>query len=230
MKRLIAALLLWPLASAAASPGLDSIAERTAACLLCHGTTDRAAGTAYFPRIAGKPQGYLYQQLLHFREGRRINPAMNHLVANLSDAYLMEIAGHFAAQRPPYPSAPPVRASQRELALGRRLVYDGDPVRKLPACVACHGQQLSGVAPAIPGLFGLPRAYLAGQFGAWRNGVRRATAPDCMAQIAARLTPGEVGAVASWLAAQPVPSDYAPAPQADARSRPHSPLACGSVP
>jgi cytochrome c553 len=46
-----------------------------------------------------------------------------------------------------------------------------------------------------------------------------------MAQIAKRLTPDDVGAVATWLAAQPVPS---PA-QADASAPGPVPLPCGST-
>jgi cytochrome c553 len=92
--------------------------------------------------------------------------------------------------------------------------------------MACHGERLGGVAPAIPGLLGLPRDYINAQFGAWRNQVRRAHAPDCMAMIASRLSLADVAAVSSWLAAQPVPADARPA---DSIARP-LPLACGSAP
>ncbi len=84
-------------------PPPDTIAERVAPCLTCHGAEGRAGSGGYFPRIAGKPQGYLYNQLVNFRDGQRRNTTMNYLVANLPDAYLFEIAGYFAAQNPPYP-------------------------------------------------------------------------------------------------------------------------------
>jgi cytochrome c553 len=76
----------------------------------------------------------------------------------------------------------------------------------------------------MPGLLGLPRDYVIGQFGQWRNGLRHAAAPDCMAQIAQRLTPDDIGAVATWLAAQPV-VDARPAASLDAPL----PLDCGSM-
>jgi cytochrome c553 len=38
-----------------------------AACTLCHGKEGVAGTDGYYPRIAGKPAGYLYQQLLNFR-------------------------------------------------------------------------------------------------------------------------------------------------------------------
>jgi cytochrome c553 len=81
----------------------------------------------------------------------------------------------------------------------------------LPACQSCHGERLTGVAPAVPGLLGLPYDYIAAQLGSWRQHIRRAHAPDCMAQIAERLSPEDLGAVAAWLAAQPMPGDTHPA-------------------
>jgi cytochrome c553 len=56
--------------------------------------------------------------------------------------------------------------------------------------------------------------------------VRRAHAPDCMGQVAARLSPDDVAAVSGWLAAQPMPADPRPA---DAVARP-LPIPCGSAP
>jgi cytochrome c553 len=61
-------------------------------------------------------------------------------------------------------------------------------------------------------LLGLPHDYIAGQFGAWRTGERRAAAPDCMGELTSRLTPADVTAVAYWLAAQRVPANSKPVP------------------
>ncbi len=224
MKRMISNLLLSMFAcGSAAAVGQDSIARRTAACVMCHGEQGRATSAGYFPRIAGKPEGYLYNQLINFRQGRRVNPAMNHMVAHLSDSYLREIAAYFAAQHPPYPPPQRSAAAPAVLERGRGLALRGDQARRIPACVACHGQGLTGVAPAIPGLLGLPRDYLNAQFGAWRIGARRAVAPDCMAHIARRLSADDVVAVAAWLSVQPVPRDYVP----DAASAAPLPVPCG---
>ena len=186
---------------------LDTLAQRLQPCLACHGAQGRASRQGYLPRIAGKPAGYLLQQLLNFRDGRRSNATMADLLANQTDAYLAEMAGHFAALDLPYPapSAEPVPAAQ--LARGEALVRQGDAARQLPACSACHGPRLTGTQPAIPGLLGLPRDYLLGQLGAWRTGMRQAAGADCMATIARRLTPEDAAAVTAWLAHQPVPAD-----------------------
>lgn len=76
-----------------------------------------------FSRIAGKLAGYLYNQLRHFRDGRRQNPAMAHMVVNLSDAYLKEIADHFAALNPPYPPPQTSKLAPAALERGRQLVF-----------------------------------------------------------------------------------------------------------
>lgn len=190
----------------------DTIAQRALACVACHGKEGRATADGYFPRIAGKPQGYLYNQLLNFRDGRRRNPQMTYMVSNLSDAYLNELAGYFAGLHPPYPAPVVATVAPQVLERGRVLATQGDASRNLPACVACHGQQLTGVNPAIPGLLGLPRDYLNSQFGAWKTGTRKSAAPDCMAQVAAKLSPEEIGAVSAWLSSQPLPADMRPAP------------------
>ena len=49
----------------------DTLAERMKPCTICHGTEDKAGRDAYYPRIAGKPKGYLFNQLRNFRDGRR---------------------------------------------------------------------------------------------------------------------------------------------------------------
>ncbi len=185
----------------------DTIAQRLQACVACHGRQGSATDTGYFPRLAGKPAGYLFNQLRSFRDGRRNNAYMVHLVEWMTDEYLREIAGYFASLDYPYP--PPERsdASLDQLARGEKLVRHGDPARDIPACERCHGAALTGVEPGIPALVGLPRLYLASQLGSWITGERHALAPDCMADVGRRLNAEDVRAVTSWLAAQPVPAD-----------------------
>ncbi|HZT56282.1 MAG TPA: cytochrome C, partial [Burkholderiaceae bacterium] len=163
------------------------MAQRMQACTGCHGAQGRAASDGYYPRIAGKPAGYLYNQLVSFRDGSRHYALMTNLLAPLSDAYLREIADHFAALDLPYPPPQPANAGVELLSRGETLVRRGDAARQIPGCVQCHGAALMGVAPAIPALVGMPRDYLNAQLGAWRTGNRRAHAPDCMAQVAKSL-------------------------------------------
>ncbi len=223
----------------AQSPGaaapLASQAKRMQACTTCHGagvtaTVGRTANEVYFPRIAGKPTGYLLHQLQNFRDGRRHYGLMVGLVEHQSDAALMDMAVYFSALQLPYsePQTPPPGTTSKAMQRGQQLAMQGDAAKGIAACASCHGAQMLGVQPAIPGLLGLPRDYMAGQIGAWQTGMRRAQSPDCMAQIAKKLNPEDVNAVVTWLAAQPVPS--AAKPLASVANLPAPlPLPCGGV-
>ena len=204
----------------------DSMAQRMQACTGCHGTQGRAASDGYYPRIAGKPAGYLYNQLLSFRDGRRQYALMNKLLAPLTDAYLREIANHFASLDLPYPPAQRATGSVDALSRGETLVLRGDAGLRIPACVQCHGSRLMGVAPGIPALIGMPRDYLNAQLGAWRTGNRHASPPDCMAQVAKLLKPDDISALSQWLAALPVPAGAKSATSLPAAL----PMRCGGVP
>ncbi len=223
----LVALLLLAARQAAAAPleVPDTLAQRTLACTGCHGPQGRSTPLGYVPRIAGKPAGYLAAQLRAFRDGQRQHDGMARLLVHLDDGYLAEIASHFAGLQVAYPAPAPLQGSAQTRAAGERLALHGDRSRRLPACADCHGARLTGVQPAIPGLLGLPRDYLVAQLGAWRIHVRKAAAPDCMAELASRLAPSDITAVADYLAAQPLPANTDAAP---ASTRP-LPLPCGSV-
>jgi cytochrome c553 len=204
----------------------DTMAARVEACTPCHGNQGEGTSDVYFPRLAGKPAGYLHNQLLAFKNGRRKYPPMNYLLEYLSDEYLREMADYFAEQRPPLPVPAAGDVSQQVLQLGQSLATRGDPQRQIPACGSCHGPGLTGMEPGIPGLLGLRPNYVSAQLGAWRYGTRTAKAPDCMQQVAARLTEADVTAVAVWLATRPAPVNAAPAP----KGAYVLPFACGSEP
>jgi cytochrome c553 len=200
---LIAFLFIAPHAVASEVP--NTMEERVKACVICHGPEDKKGRDAYYPRIAGKPDGYLFNQLRNFRDGRRHYRPMALLLEGLPDQYLRHMAEYFASLKQAFPPPEPMRASPREVELARRLVNHGDTARNIPACVECHGKDLMGIAPFIPGLLGLPRVYIIAQFGNWQHGgLMRGQTPDCMSEIAKKLTTEEAGAIATWLAAQPV--------------------------
>jgi len=226
----VAAMSIFHAPAKAVAPFEDTIAQRTMACTACHGPQGRAAPDGYYPRLAGKPAGYLYNQLINFREGRRHYGLMTQLVDPLSDAYLLEIAQYFSQLEVPYPAPAPTNASADVLQHGEKLVLNGDAARKIPACVQCHGQAMTGVAPNIPGLLGLPRDYLNSQLGAWKTGQRSAHAPDCMKGVLARLNESDINAVSSWLASRTLPANTKPAKTLPALANQAVAIDCGSAP
>ncbi len=205
-------------------PPVDSLGQRLAACTFCHGEQGRAGPDGYYPRLAGKPAGYLYNQLLHFQHGQRQYRPMAVLLQHQTDAYLRDMARYFAEQHVPYPAPSPTALTPEQEARARQLVWEGDRQREVPACVACHGTALMGTLPTTPGLLGLPRDYLNAQLGAWRTGLRRAHAPDCMGEIARRLAPQDIATLSAWLSSQPAPAltGLPPAPSP-------LPMECGSA-
>ena len=225
MPRILFLLSLLAAAAADAAEVADTLEQRVKACAICHGEQGEGIKkTEYYPRLAGKPAGYLYNQLINFRERRRDVPIMTYMVAYLSDEYLREIAEYYSKLAPPYP--PPVAASSAALAHGEAIVTKGDPTRGIPPCVSCHGPKLSGAEPAVPGIVGLNAQYIGAQLGAWRNRTRHAKEPDCMAQIALRLAPGDISAIGAWLTAQPASTKIPPVPEGSIQP----PLECGSIP
>jgi len=227
MKRIAAVLLalaMWP-ALGAARDVPDTLAQRALACTGCHGPQGRSRPDGYVPRLAGKPAGYLLTQLQAFRDGRRSNATMNALLQPLDDGMLAALADHFSAQYVPYPAPASSTLGAADAERARQLVTQGDPARRVPACAACHGSTLTGVAPNVPGLLGLPADYLVAQLGAWSTGQRRARAPDCMAEVVRRLSPTDVSLAARWLASRPLPAQTTPA------DRPPGawPLECGTA-
>ena len=197
---------------------------RVQGCTTCHGQSGQGTLDEYFPRIAGKPAGYLYNQLIAFRDGRRRYAPMNYLVAYLPDTYLREIAEHFAKLRPSFTLQEAIQVDAATLSRGQTLATVGDRNRGVPACITCHGAGLTGMEPGIPGLVGLRPNYIAAQLTRWRVGERTAAEPDCMKRIATRLTDAEIHALVAWLARQKPPSD--PSPESSNLVR--MPLACGS--
>lgn len=214
-------------ASDAAIPAykqLASMEARVQGCVTCHGQSGQGTANGYFPRIAGKPAGYLYNQLVAFRDGRRRYPPMNYLVAYLPDAYLREIADHFASQRPSFAAREQANVDDATLRRGKSLVQVGDASKGIPACIACHGSGLTGMEPGIPGLVGLRPTYIAAQLTRWRVGERHAAEPDCMKRVAGRISETDILAVSAWLARQDPPNDPSPEPATLNRM----PFVCGS--
>jgi cytochrome c553 len=225
MRSLLLFSVLLVLGQSAFADNLDTIEQRVKPCTSCHGNEGRATREGYYPRIAGKPAGYLFNQLLNFREDRRHYSMMTYMTQWQSDTYLHELADYFAGLKVPYSPPQPTQNTPAVLERGKQLVTEGDPSLKIPACSSCHGTKLLGVAPAVPGLLGVSQDYLTAQLGAWRMGVRAAAGPDCMGELVKRMKPDDLNAAAAWLASQTVPEESDPAPEFD---NPPD-LECGSI-
>ena len=208
-------------AQAGAAPAVpDTMQQRVAACTSCHGVHGEGSpDSAAIPRLAGKPAGYLIQQLEYFQTGQRRHAPMEYVVRQLSPAYLRDIAGYFAKQDVPYRKLPVPAVSAETLRRGEQLVMRGDSTRGVPSCVSCHGGKLTGVEPMMPGLMGLSYDYLSTQLVSWRTRQRAAEGPYCMGVVANRMRESDIAAVSAWLASHEPPADMRPEP-ASAQTEP----------
>lgn len=198
---LLAALFVAPVA-AAPPPDHDGMQARLAACATCHGKRgqgDDTKGSGVYPRLAGQPAAYLYNQLLRFKSEQRtgIPPVviMHRLLESLPDPYLRLIAGYYRNESAPYP--PVAAGNAAQLAEGRELVEHGLPGKHIAACTSCHGANLEGMAPNTPALAGQYARYLTIQFEHWAQGARHNA---LHARIARTLTTSQIVAMSHYLA------------------------------
>jgi cytochrome c553 len=73
----------------------------------------------------------------------------------------------------------------------RKLVYQGDWDRNIPACSTCHGASGIGV-DKFPRLASQQADYLQNQLHAWKNGTRSGDPLNMMSSIAKKLTDKEI--------------------------------------
>ena len=191
--RLIPLMLLSVIATPALAGDAAAGAQKSAICGACHGATGSSINPEW-PNLAGQHESYIAAQLALFKQGARNNPLMMPNAAVLSDQDMQDLGAHFASQTPAGLEADP-----SNYKLGEKLYRGGDPERKLPACIACHGPQGKGNGPArYPALRAQHSVYTYNQLKAYAEGRRRASGNDIMQVVAARLTDDEMRALASY--------------------------------
>lgn len=173
-----------------------------APCVACHGPDGAGVDEAGFPRLPGLPAEYIAKQIRDYKSGVRNNPIMQANLSSLSEQQIVDVAAYYAGM--PTPVMPVKSVPEQTLALGEKLVTQGDWSRHLPACESCHGPGSAGVDANFPGIAGQHATYIRQQLEAWRQGVRANDPLDIMSAVAERLTEAEIDAVAAYLAAQPV--------------------------
>ena len=197
MKTTFALIGSLALVSGFASPALagDAAAgaQKSAVCGACHGATGSSINPEW-PNLAGQHEAYIVAQLKAFKQGARDNPLMMPNAALLSDQDMRDLGAHFASQTPAGLEADP-----SNYKTGEKLYRGGDPERKLPACIACHGPQGKGNGPArYPALRAQHAVYAYNQLKAYSEGRRRTPGNDIMQVVAAKLTDDEMRALASY--------------------------------
>ncbi|MCP5145088.1 MAG: cytochrome c4 [Gammaproteobacteria bacterium] len=169
---------------------------KAAPCGACHGLTGNSP-TPLWPNLAGQHPAYTTAQLKAFKSGARRDPNMDAMSATLSDQDIEDLAGFFAAQEANVGSIAP-----ESVAAGQAIYRGGNADKGVPACMACHGPNGIGNAPAgYPALRGQHAEYTKKQLSEYRSGTRSTDPNSMMRTIAERLTDAEIDAVASYISA-----------------------------
>jgi cytochrome c553 len=193
-KACFGSILALALAAGPAGAGDAALgAQKAAVCGACHGMTGSSVNPEW-PSLAGQPADYIVDQLRQFQQGARVNPLMTPMAVPLTDADMADLGAHFSQQTPAGLEADP-----SDWKAGERLFRGGDAQRGIPACIACHGPQGRGNAPAAyPALRAQHAVYTYNQLRAFAGGGRKSVGNDIMPVIASRLTDEEMRALASY--------------------------------
>jgi cytochrome c553 len=164
-----------------------------AVCVACHGI-DGLSPIPANPNIAGMPSEYIAKQLELFKSGKRVNPVMQGMVANLTPADMQALGVYYFSQRAKS------SAVARDKALaerGQKIYRAGAPEAKLPACAGCHGGAGAGIPALYPRLAGQWPEYTLQSLKAYASGARQ---HPQMTAITARLKESDMRAVAEYVA------------------------------
>jgi cytochrome c553 len=191
MTKLAVLTLLWLAFALPAQAQLDAsqmAAARTKAqlCFACHGPDGNSTNPDY-PILAGQTWRYTYIELRDFNEGRRSDPQMSPMAANLSRDDMILLGQFFAAQKP----------------LPIRFEADGAKVeagRKVSDAVLCPMCHLGGFVGQndIPRVAGQWPQYVKKQLADFKAR-RRTNDAGNMTSVAATLSDGDIENLSQYI-------------------------------
>ena len=120
---------------------------------------------------------------------------MGPIAKALTDEDIASLARYYASLE--LPATKPLQANRPQR--GWQLARYGDNALALPACVDCHGGDVTGGGPVLPGL-AQPAAYTTAQLTAFRTSERKNDGDGIMQSIAKRLSDADIKALADYYA------------------------------
>jgi cytochrome c553 len=167
---------------------------KSAACAACHGADGNSA-IAQNPKLAGQSAGYLLKQLQEFKSKKRDNAVMYGMAAGLSDEDMADLAAYYASNK-----GKAGVADETLVMHGEQIYRSGDASKGLSACIGCHGPNGAGnPAAKFPALQGQHSDYVVSQLQAFSAGARANDAGKMMQNIAGKMNPADMKAVASYI-------------------------------
>jgi cytochrome c553 len=163
------------LASLSFSAAAETIQERAAPCLACHGERGTSE-TENTPSLGGQQAPYALIQLFMFREKLRLFEPMNEMAKSLTDDDLRTFSDFIATL--PKPAAPADAADATRMARGEALA-------KQSRCNTCHNTDYSG-KENVPRIANQREDYLAKTLVEYKENTRHgydATMADVMQTV-----------------------------------------------
>ncbi|MCR4300309.1 MAG: cytochrome c4 [Sulfuricaulis sp.] len=168
---------------------------KAAVCAGCHGADGNGGADPLWPKLAGQDADYITKQLADFKEGRRKDPIMAGMVANLSKTDMKNLGAFYASLKVKSGAARDAPLAK----LGEKIYRGGNAKMGVSACISCHGPTGHGIPPRFPKVSGQHAAYTKKQLLAFKAGTR-ANDGDIMTRIAFRMAEQEIKAVSEYMA------------------------------
>lgn len=177
--RLGTAALLACLWLPALAQNVEAGRKKAEPCVACHGANGNST-LSTFPMLAGQGMRYIYLQLKDFKEGRRHDPNMDALVANLTREDMLDLGAFFAAQKQGNNGFKP---DPKKIARGKAKADE-------TLCSMCHLGELAG-QNEIPRVAGQHYDYIVKQLKDFKA-MRRTNDAGTMTSVAKTLSDEDI--------------------------------------
>jgi cytochrome c553 len=165
-------------------------------CVGCHRADASGRVSGAYPRLSGQHATVLMKQIVDIRSGRRSNPKMEPFIGDhvLDPFQIADVAVFLSG----LPIASSNGKGPGNLVVKGKELYEKD-------CADCHGAKGEGSGPKFfPMVAGQHYRYLLREVNFIRDGDRRNSNPD-MVTVIKPYTPGDLEAVADYMASLPAP-------------------------
>lgn len=162
--------------------------KKAETCVACHGPNGNSTNGMY-PTLAGQTSRYLYLQLRDFKEGRRSDPQMNPMAANLSREDMFDLAEYFSKEKPAGLSG--FKPDDKRVAAGQKIASDA-------LCTMCHLGGMKG-QNEIPRVAGQQPDYVIKQLKDFRAKTRTNDAGN-MTSVSRNLSDEDIQNLAHYMA------------------------------
>lgn len=171
-------------------------------CTKCHGTEGWGSYGGEYPQLAGQHNSVIIKQLVDIRRGKRYNPLMLPIVAEMSDEDIVDVASYVSALK--MNPDPGVGEAEDDALLPIQETY-------LQQCSSCHGKSGAGDADSFyPVVQGQNYEYLLRQLKLIQAGKRKNSNPD-MQIVISKMSDETLALLADYISRlQPAEQKVAP--------------------